>query len=99
MLGAITLTLIFTTVVAQSEETICAGCSEFLAVDEAVNFVTAEGRCVEKGGKLAVPFSEIEHNDTVEVAIRLGGNFNFGLVSCFTPRMVYPNRCVAADSA
>ena len=79
MLGSSILTLLFTTALAQQEVSVCVDASEFLAVDEAGNFSEVEERCIQKGGKLAVPFSEAEHNATVELTVRLGGSVSFWL--------------------
>ena len=79
LLGALILTLLFTTALAQREASLCVGSSEFLAVDEVGSFFDAEESCIQKGGKLAVPFDEEEHNATVELAVRLGGNNNYWL--------------------
>ena len=94
MLGVFSLALLFTKASAQREATVCVDASEFVAVDESINYLGAEERCVEKGGRLAVPFNEVEHNATLDLSIALGGagNFWLGILSLTAlPRLCLPN--------
>ena len=64
---------------AQQEQRTCVGASEFVAVDEIVGFSEALTSCVRRGGQLAVPFNNAEHNATVQLALDLGGEEPFWL--------------------
>ena len=63
----------------QPEQKKCVGASEFVAVDELVQFSAALTRCEQRDGQLAVPFSEAENNAAIELVRAIGGNKQFWL--------------------
>ena len=51
------------------EFTQCFGASEFILVDEEIEFDDAVARCQDRGGQLAVPFTETEYQVFVSMVL------------------------------